>query len=139
MAKHETSLDDIAESIADLSSMMANEIGGMKSDIGSLRTEMGGLKGEMGSLRSEMASEFAAVRSEMAGGFAKVNSRLDRLEGSQETQEADIKALYEMVADLQKDVKNLSKDERRRLADLETFAMQVAEQTGVPFIRKRSA
>ena len=78
-----TTLDDIAESIADLTTMVASELGHVRQD---------------------MATEFGKVRQEMADGFSRVdksqretNERLARLEGNQQAHEADIKELYGLV------------------------------------------
>jgi len=119
MAASPTTLDDIAESIADLTTMVSSEFS---------------------SVRREMASEFANVRQEMKSEFDEVhaeireaNGRLTCIEGVGEAHEADIKELYEMVTELRKDIKKLTREERHRLADLEAFALRVAEQTGIPF------
>ena len=122
MTARDTTLDDIAESIADLSTMMAHELG---------------------SVRQEMTDGFAAVRQEMGANYREhraaqdeTNRRLEHLEALSETNANDVKELYSMIAELQRDIRRLNKDERQRLADLEAFALQVAEQTGIPFIRK---
>lgn len=143
-------LDDIAESIADLTNMMAGEFAVVRQEMTSgfeaVHQEMA-TKSEMGigftALRQEMDAEFKAVRAEI--GEAKteirhVGKRLDAVEGTALASSRDIKEPYFLIDDLRKDIRVLTKDERQRLAELEVFAMQVAEKTGIPYIpakRKR--
>ncbi len=126
MQKSDTTMNDIAESIADLANMMAADSQG---------------------IRQEMADGFTSVRQEMADGFSEVNERLVKLEaGQRETNErlvriegdgkaheADIKELYTMIDQIRGSLKTFTKQERYRFAELEAFAMQVAEKTGIPF------
>ncbi len=112
MAK-QTTIDDIAESISDLTTMIAAEFTAVRQEmaigLSSVRQEMAaGLSG----VRQEMADSSSELRKEMSIGFAEVhknqretNQRLARLEDNDETNSADIKALYEMVADIQEDIK----------------------------------
>ena len=115
------SVTDIATSLADLTTMMANEFT-------TVRQEM--------ATKHEMATGFAAVHSDiltLQRQQRETNERLARLEDNDETHGNDIRALYEMISELQENVKSLTKNERLRLADLEAFALQVAEKTGIPF------
>jgi uncharacterized coiled-coil DUF342 family protein len=124
-----TTLDDIAESIADLSTMVAGEFV-------SVRREMAA---EFTVVRQEMTAETKSIRQDIAelrSGQRETNERLARLEDNGLEYANDIKALYEMIADLQKEIRHFTKDEKRRLADLEAFAMQVAEKTGIPYTPK---
>ncbi len=123
MAK-QTTIDDIAESISDLTTMIAAEFTAVRQEmaigLSSVRQEMAaglsGVRQEMAAglsgVRQEMADSSSELRKEMSIGFAEVhknqretNQRLARLEDNDETNSADIKALYEMVADIQEDIK----------------------------------
>lgn len=132
----QASVTDLATSIADLAKMTADMIGATEER---LTGELNSFKGELSTFRGELNT----LRQETDAGFSKMyhyqreaNERLEKLEASNETIVNDIHAMYEMLGDLQSKGSSLSKDDRRRLADLEAFAMQVAEKTGVPFTPK---
>lgn len=115
----DTSLDDIAQAIADLSTMTATAI----ADLG---TE---LRSEMNSLKTELRSEMTNLTAEQH----ETNQRLSRLEGKSDALEDDIKELYRMIEELRKDFEDFTIEERARFANLENFARQVSLKTGIPF------
>lgn len=112
MGNQDTTLEDIGQSIVDLGSMISHQI---DSKIDSTKTE---IIGELFSFKTA------------------VNTKLGKIEGTLLAIENDVKAIYRMLADVQKDVKSLRKGDKeldRRLANLEEFAKNLSRQTGVPF------
>lgn len=64
---------------------------------------------------------------------ADLGKRFETQENLLLAMHSDIKELYDRIDQLRVDAKHMSANERQRLAELEAFAMQVAEKTGIPF------
>lgn len=69
-------------------------------------------------------------------GQTETNQRLDKIEGTLEAIQADIKELYKMVSGLRKDMdgNKVSVSElEKRLSEVEAFARMLSKQTGIGF------
>lgn len=112
MIKKDTTLEDIGQSIVDLGNMISQQI---DSKIDFAKTE---ILGALFSFKSE------------------TSTKLIKIDGTLTAIENDVKDIYTMLADVQKDVKKLRRTDKeldRRLTNLEEFAKNLSRQTGVPF------
>lgn len=142
-------LDDVAESISDLSTMMSTEFAAVRSEMIDLYsatredTRQAIAESESRIMRKvddKVDTSSGVLFKQMEYGIAQLTKGQTELSRRFETQEnlllavhADIKELYERIDQLRSNTKHMSAEERRRLAELEAFAMQVAEKTGIPF------
>ena len=119
MSKKDTSLDDIGQAVTDLGSMISQQIESTKT----------GLEQQIESTKTEILGELFSFKTE-------TNTRFDKIEGTLTAIENDVKDMYKMLADVQKAVGKLRKNDKeldRRLTNLEEFAKNLSRQTGVPF------
>lgn len=95
-----TTLDDIAESIADLTSMFATEVTTLRQEMyegfSAVRKEM---SNEFASVRQEMATkqDLLRVENELRHELRQIDQRLEKIEGKTVAHERDIRELYFMI------------------------------------------
>lgn len=108
MAQTDTTLDDVGQAINDLGTMISEKIDALDK----------GLGGRIDGLETKMEK-----------GFKEIGGGLEAIEN-------DVKAIYKMLADVQKAVGKLRKSDKeldRRLTTLEQFAEKLSLKTGIPF------
>lgn len=137
-----TSLDDIAESIADLSTMTADLLAQSEQRLtdmvvsseqrltGMITDSEQRLVGMITDSEQRLTTMITDSEQRL---IVRMDTGFDKLSRQLEGHEEDIKTLYLMLDDLRKDSKTFTRHERRRFDDLETFALQVAEKTGIPY------
>lgn len=135
-------LDDVAESISDLSTMMATEFAAVRSEMIDLYaatredTQQAIAESETRikqEIETKIDTSSAVIFKQMSYGFDQLAKRFETQEDLLLAVHADIKELYDRIDQLRDNTKHMSASERQRLAELEAFAMQVAEKTGIPF------
>jgi hypothetical protein len=97
MTKRVTSLNDLAQVVADLGNRMSDmevRLGGKMSNMESRLSETESqLKGSMFAMETRLSGEISGV----SRGLGKTNKRLGRLEGLVEAIHNDVKEIYSLI------------------------------------------